>query len=350
MNAASKLALAWTLLGVATAHAEAVRVTTGAAAGLPSPPVTASAPFCVAPWGSVVTSLTAFHATDAQVTLCADNGGGFDPRGPLLARCAVWDIATRTFVAVPAGATPTVAPGPGSIAAIASSVNITVTAAAVSVCVGLRCQKLDATMEQFVDGVTADRDPISGSIASNATGTVIVVIAKGERMAMLFDGIAGTRTAMLRPKLKSGQTIDNVAAFDDYVALHVGQQWQFFTRVGKYAFAIKGSLGAYAPLRVGAATVVATDVSHRVEFRDSKNHQVTWRVALPQLDLPAPEKSCACTVAFGQLAAGGGMPADVNAITATPDGRIVVVSQRGLALLEPASHRVRTFAFPACAP
>ncbi len=44
------------------------------------------------------------------------------------------------------------------------------------------------------------------------------------------------------------------------------------------------------------------------------------------------------------------MPADVNAITATPDGRVIVVSQRGLALLEPATHRMRTFAFPACTP
>lgn len=350
MSAASKLALAWTLFGVATAYAEAVRTTPGVAAGLPSPPVAASEPFCGGPWGSVVTSLTALHATDQQVTLCADNSGGFDPRGPLLSRCAVWDIATRKFMAVPtqASAAPTVAPGPDSIAAIATGVNITVGASAVSVCVGLRCQRLDATMEQFVDGVSADRDPISGSIASNATATVVVVIAKGERTAMLFDGIAGTRTAVLRPKLTSGQIVDNVAAFDDYVALHVGQQWQFFTRVGKFAFTVKGSLGAYAPLRVGATTVVATDVEHHVELRDSKNHRVTWRVALPQLDLPAPEKSCKCTVAFGQLAAGGGMPADVNAITATPDGRIIVVSQRGLALLEPASRRVRTFAFPRC--
>ena len=124
----------------------------------------------------------------------------------------------------------------------------------------------------------------------------------------------------------------------------------FFPRVGKFAFTVKGKLGAYAPLRIGATTVVATDVKHRVEFSDSKNHRVTWRVALPQLDLPVPAITCACTVAFGQLAAGGAMPADVNAITATPDGRIIVVSQRGLALLEPAARRVRTFAFPLCAP
>ncbi len=96
----------------------------------------------------------------------------------------------------------------------------------------------------------------------------------------------------------------------------------FFPRVGKFAFTVKGKLGAYAPLRIGATTVVATDVKHRVEFSDSKNHRVTWRVALPQLDLPVPAITCACTVAFGQLAAGGAMPADVNAITATPDGRI----------------------------
>ena len=357
MNAALKLVLAWSLLGVATAHAETVRTKPGAAAGLPSPPVAASKPFCGAPWGSVVSSLTALHATNDQVTLCVNNSGGFDPRGPLVPRCAVWNIAARTFAAAPtqASAAPVAAPGSvasaGSVAAIATSVNITVTAAAVSVCVGLRCQNLNATIEQFVDGISADRDPVTGDLASNQTGTVVVATGKGGRTAMVFDGITGARKATLTPKLKAGQTIDNVVAFDDYVALHVDQQWQFFSRVGTYAFTVKGELGAYAPLRVGATTVVATDVSHRVEFRDSKTHRVTWRADLPKLDLPAPEKKgCACTVAFGQLAAGGGMPAEVNAITATPDGRIIVVSQRGLALLEPASRRVRTFAFPACAP
>ena len=237
MNAASKLALAWTLLGVATAHAESPPSQPragAAAAGLPALAATASAPFCSAPWGSVGTSLTALHATDDQVTFCADNGRGFDPRGPLVARCADWDNATRTFVAVPtqSRAAPVGAPGSvlgaGSIAAIATSVNITVGAAAVSVCFGLRCQKLDATIEQFVDGVSADRDPISGSIASNPTGTVLVATAKGGRSVMIFDGTTGTRTAVLRPKLKPRHLIDNVAAFDDCVALHVGQQWHFF--------------------------------------------------------------------------------------------------------------------------
>lgn len=354
MNGTLNLALALTLLAVATAHAESppAQPRAGAAAGLPMPTATASAPFCSAPWGSVVSSLTALHATNDQVTLCVNNSGGFDPRGPAVPHCAVWNIATRTFAAAPtqASAAPGSVASAGSVTAIATSVNITVTASAVSVCVGLRCQNLNAPMEQFVDGVSADRDAVFGAIASNSTGTVVVATGKGERTAMVFDGVTGNRKATLTPKLKAGQTIDNVAAFDEFAALRVGSQWQFFTPAGTFAFSVKGELGAYAPLRVGATTVVATDVKHYVELRDSKHHRVTWRVALPQLDLPPPEKTCACTVAFGQLAAGGGMPADVNAITATPDGRIIVVSQRGLALLEPASRRVRTFGFPSCAP
>ena len=323
-------------------------------AGLPVA-ATPRASFCDAPWGSVVSSLATLHATNELVTLCVDNSGGFDSRGPLSPRCAVWNIETRKFAAVlsASAAAPAAAQGAGAAGAASSAtiaVTPTTTGAAIGLCVGSRCQKLDAPADAFVDGVSADSDAVFGSVARNMTGTSVVVTAKGGRTAMVFDGTTGAQKMTVTPKLKRGELVDNVAAFDEFVAVRSGLQWQFFTNAGAFAFSVKGELGAYAPLRVGAANVLVTDVTHRVEIRDSKNHRVTWRVALPQLDLPGPEKTCACTVAFGQLAAGGGMPAAVNAVTATPDGRIIVVSQRGLALLEPATRRARTFGFPSCVP
>jgi hypothetical protein len=313
-------------------------VVLGAAPARAEGPGGTAGPFCGAPWGSVVSSLSTLETTKDEVTLCADNSGGADPGGPQVARCVAWRSASQQFVV----AQPIVKPP-------TPSATLTVDTGGISACVGRRCRALDATLDQVVDDVSADRDAVSGSMASNPSGTVVVVTAKAARSALVFDGATGARRVVLVPTLKANQTIENVAAFDELVAVQIAQRWQFFTLDGRFAFAVKGDLGAYAPIRVGMTFVVVTDVKHRFEVRDDKTYRVLWRGDLPQLDLPDPGKRCACTIALGQLAAGGGMPADVNAVTAAPDGRVIIVAQRGLAVLEPGRRRARTFAFPRCA-